>query len=394
MRIMNHASEDSKYFLRQTSAPIMRLFDDNLFADFHSLRQDLQLEEPHMRYDVIGMPSRYQNRIADCFHHHEFRAACLRAEKEGKLQIRLAALHIKRHCDGCNIHHESFFVLPEDIERQKLDSGELHCFGRIGQITLCDHNTSAPIAWQDIDQSLRRSAVQYPGSNFTTNIFEATCTDLSHEPVNAQRHSGNWSIGSAFPRIAVKSLTGWVAYPSLQISSLDLGWDLPLLDIDSWMTPSLDVIRQTLSTSVMSALFNHKICPHISASNKLRDFVQSGICECFTYPNPSSFTVKDYKHSLPGCKCGRKKRLKCRHCDAVYTWYFTRGRIILSYRRCYERIKGPTSYGWMAALDEQSYKDGLLTDADKHVLWCDSTSCRTGPRRRWEELVWEADESE
>lgn len=378
MDIMLQTTQDSLYCLRQTSATFMRIFDDKKFRSYHPCPGLLKRHNP---FYIPGMPSWRKNDLAHCLHHHEFCASCLKAEEQGLWRDR----RTPRHCAGCKEPHGSALFLPKDIEQHDRNSRRLYCIGHIGEITLCDHKSNVPTTWWDIERHIQGSRL-HNIPYFARERYKVACTDRSHEPANSQGHRQNWADGSPFPRMIIS-----IPPPqscALPKFKMNLGWDLPLLDIDLWKTPSLETIRETLSSLVVDALCNHRLCPHVSAGEEIRAFIQSGICKCFAYPGRSD-TNNNRLYSLPDCKCKRQRTLKCRHCDAKYTWYFFRGRITLSYRRCAAWVDKPSDPAWIANLDERSYRDELFTEANRHVLWCDTPGCRTGTRRRWEELVKE-----
>lgn len=212
-------------------------------------------------------------------------------------------------------------------------------------------------------------------------LYESACTHRSHERVPDESAPDDYpSLGSPFPRL-VAYTDAWEGFQFF----IGYAWDLPLLRIDPSDRPTLSMLRQALSNVVVSALRHQRLCPHISADKEIREFVQSGTCNCFTHRGISPA-------SRPGCECERQDTLECHVCGATYKWLFNGEYMVLSYRYAW-RIHRPTSPGWLCLLD-QEFRDRVFTEDTRHVLWCDTPRCRTNTGRRWESLVKEAAEVE
>lgn len=76
--------------------------------------------------------------------------------------------------------------------------------------------------------------------------------------------------------------------------------------------------------------------------------------------------------------------------SAVYFWLIVHHHIILSMRYLW-CVEKPTSLGCLSLLDDE-YRQRLLTEETKYALWCETPSCRTNTRGRWESLVKEDSE--
>ncbi|KAK7402826.1 hypothetical protein QQX98_011418 [Neonectria punicea] len=138
---------------------------------------------------------------------------------------------------------------------------------------------------------------------------------------------------------------------------MTIGWDLPLLDIDSKNAPTTEAIRETVANLVGGAFYNYKPCKHTTDGKQIRAFARSGICEWFKQPG----NTRSPEDMWP---CDRQRYLDCTECGAIYAWYLVAGRITLTYR-------------------------GIFNENNRHLLWCDSPGCATGRGPRWEDMVKE-----
>jgi hypothetical protein len=185
---------------------------------------------------------------------------------------------------------------------------------------------------------------------------------------------------SPFPRLILKRQNN---PPSA--FRVGYGWDLPLLEFyNSYPNPAagLAAIKDSLSNIVMGAFNTHRLCPHVSPDKEIKDFIQAGICECFTgYGRINTIELDVW------CDCRRQTTLECRVCGAVYFWLLSAGTVILSLRYFW-RIQKPISPGWLGMLDKQ-FKEKLFTHDNQYVLWCKKPDCRTNKRGRWEALIKE-----
>lgn len=365
-QIMSYLPASSLYCLRQTSITFMVLFDTRQFERFH---KESGPSSHRMAFNVEILYAAEKSDIANSLNHEMFCNPCLAAEANGTVAERLAVLRSLRHCDGCNRLHANALFFSEDQDRPDGNSGGLLCIGRRGHITLCNSHPCKPITWQDIE-----SHVQH----YTYTKYTYACADRSHQPeweYNDRFYSG----GSPFPRLFAQRRLN---LPS--VFEIGYGWDLPLLQIDHYEDPDLASVRKTLSTLVLNAFCTNRLCPHISADKEIQDFIQSGICICFTrYTDISTFDI------FKGCDCGRQITLNCQVCGATYVWLRFMGQVILSLRYLWH-IQKPTSPGWLSLL----CKEKLVTQENHHVLWCETPSCRTNKRPRWEALVKEDSERE
>jgi hypothetical protein len=181
------------------------------------------------------------------------------------------------------------------------------------------------------------------------------------------------------PRLFVKK-TGKLR-PVYQIG---YGWDLPLLEINAWfLDPTVSAVRRALSNLVAGgALDNHRLCPHVTAEKEMQEFIQASICKCFIRRRHFK-----YEDRFGTCECQRQVNLQCPVCGAVYTWLRYGGQVLLSFRYIWT-VQRPTSPGWLNLVDKSSI-ERLFTPDNRHILWCDTPSCRTNTRGRWEALVKE-----
>ncbi|KAL2205180.1 hypothetical protein CC79DRAFT_982671 [Sarocladium strictum] len=126
-------------------------------------------------------------------------------------------------------------------------------------------------------------------------------------------------------------------------------WDLPLLDIDQGNTPSLSTVHEAMRELLDEALYSHKVCKHLMQNGHLCNFINSGICECFTRPG---HYVPSLDNEAPDCFCDHQRYLTCVDCGAACTWYLRKGgQLGLSYRYIWKTEK-PTSAAWLSFLDE------------------------------------------
>ncbi|KHN94752.1 uncharacterized protein MAM_07348 [Metarhizium album ARSEF 1941] len=294
-------------------------------------------------------------------------AACLAAEDCGTIDKRLERLRSLLYCTECSVLHTRA-LFPEDNAAYGLASNEQICIGWLERLTVCDHRLATSLSWRDM---IDFSEV---ARNKTCQI---TCPHRSHQPEPKSGRSRK--SGSEFPRFFAQEL------PNDFTTRIGYAWDLPLLDLEHRSDHSLPAIQERLSNLVVDALHNHnhRLCPHISADKEIRNFVQSGICNCFA--------KHDTRHVGPkapwpkACECGRQVTLECRICGAVYMWYLARGQVFLSLRYSWN-IQKPSSFGWLGLL---GFQMKFSSRDNQHVLWCDTPNCRTNKRRRWEALVKE-----
>ncbi|KHN98704.1 F-box domain, cyclin-like protein [Metarhizium album ARSEF 1941] len=357
LQIMHCLPAPSLYCLRQTSARFMGLFDAQNFKEYH----ESQSSGKHKGFKTIMLRAAEKNLIANSLHRHMYCAACLAAEERGILAERLEALRTLRNCVGCNRLHATALFFPND--ENVLDRASQTCIGRLGHITLCDHASCNPTSWQDLHSSFRYGRADYL----------SVCTHRSHRTKREEEDEEFLCTPCAFPRLYAKT-----SGDHDTVFELGYGWDLPLLQMDhSSGRVSLAAIRETLCSLVLNAFHNHRLCPHISAGEEIRNFVHNGICKCFSH---------DYlRHS--SAKCRRQATLDCRVCGAVYMWRLEKGLLSLSLRYLW-RFQQPTSFAWLNLLDKR-FRERLFTDNNRHVLWCDNPDCRTNKRCRWEALVKE-----
>lgn len=214
-----------------------------------------------------------------------------------------------------------------------------------------------------------------------------------------------WSI-SDVPRKARRNITrsrGCSSYdgpppPADSHTTIKIGWDLPLLDIDSRDPPSLEGIRDTLQQLIVGgALRNHKTCPHMADGKALSEFISAAVCDCFRKPGRSKTpdiglfegTPCECSRHWNGCARSRKQFLTCEGCGALYTWALTSGRITLIYRYSWSVYK-PTSPAWLSLLDDLPTLAGIFHEKNKHIFWCDSPGCATGrDMGLWQDMVKE-----
>ncbi|KAG6037288.1 hypothetical protein E4U41_005230 [Claviceps citrina] len=321
--------------------------------------------------------------VADALHHDAYCVSCLAAEEDGTLATRLGALRRPRYCWACDEGHPTVLFLPEDLDKHDRDLTKLVCVGRAGHVTLCNHHRCNTITWEHMENLV--------GQANRDREQASACVDRSLEPYWRRTIRQEQTAGSAFPRLIAQCISQASQRP---IFDLGYGWDLPLLQVpDLPWTPRvlarlLPVVHDKLSSLVVGALRNHKLCPHISAETDLPLYIRSGICRCFLDSLLHEFPVSILKN----CKCKRKITLDCRVCGAVYIWHFVAGRIILSLRYI-RKIQRPTSLAWLALLDNQ-FRQQFHAPQNRHVLWCDTPSCRTNTSGRWDSLIKEYAENQ
>lgn len=289
--------------------------------------------------------------------------SCIQTRNGPDWRSRLAHLQEELYCDGCRTQHPRFLFFPENIESHLKGCGLLSCVGRMGQVTLCSHNTPATTTtWGSIEVMKRTS-------DWTC---WSVCTHSSHHSLRSQTKIKELP---AYPRMMGSSMDG---------CSLTYGWDLPLLDVSQQSVPTLEMIQKALVSLVERGFDNHRVCKHISRGGYLRSFVASSVCQCFSTPckhlNPfSTFPGQD-------CLCERQTYLNCKDCGAIYAWFLRDGHVALMHRYVWD-IYGPTTAAWLSLLNEDSYRGKLFTENTRHVLCCDTPRCAVGNGRRWEGMA-------
>ncbi|OAQ65044.1 F-box domain, cyclin-like protein [Pochonia chlamydosporia 170] len=377
LQVMGHLSAPSLYCLRQTSGRFMDLFDLKDFKGFH---QEVGISSIHKMFNMKLLCAADKNMIANSLHHEMYCAPCLAAEECGTLADRLETLRSLRYCHGCKRLHAAALFPPEDNHDTKQVGV---CIGRVGHVTLCNHNSCSPTTWRDIEHYVPPG--RYP------HLFghSDACTDRAHQP-DWKYNERIGSVGSPFPRLYGRRT--WqrpilIFNPVFQVA---YGWDLPLLEVGQRYRyrPSLDSIHKKLRSLLEAgALHNHRLCPHVSPDNEIRKFVRSGICDCFRRGVGNTIY-----NCFEDCECKRQVVLECRLCGSIYMWLSNWNRIIFSRRHLWH-IQRPTSPGWLSLLDKE-WQQMHFTEDNRHVLWCDVPHCRTNRRGRWEALVKEESERE
>lgn len=378
---------DTLYCVRQSCQLFMNTFDRKPFEDFHVKTDHLQrigstrARVPHTRHKLFEtqvLSSSELNDIANALNHHKYCSSCLQTESSGVLATKMRDLSERLYCQGCEETHPAALFLPEDVARFKNGTGSLVCIGRLGKVTLCDHTTSDAVFWKDVEQYRERASLGFQGGYVLLHC-DFTCPDWSHMPMGCEQWS-NSSVAFAMPRMTIRyrntvPATVYVGY----------GWDLPLLHMEKESMPTLSSIKKSLQRLAPAALQNHghHLCPHMSAEKDIREFVRTGICECFTkYEMVAQFDA------ITDCECQRQEYIECRICGAMCMWRHWKGVIALSYRYSWD-VRKPTSIGWLGLLNKH-YRDRILDEDRRHVFWCDEPECRTNTRPRWEAVIKDA----
>ena len=340
LHIMEYLDPTDLYILRQTSSVFARLFKDRLFAKYHGYKET---RNGHVHFSMASLPKARRRALVARLQRDMFCTTCIEARYSSNWASRLSALQEMVHCDGCERSHPKMFFFAEDIVNRKTGCEQLLCVGRLGRVSLCSHRTPRTTAtWRS-----------FPTYGHDISV----CTHPSHQPVNSVRKN---STRSALP---------WM---TLSSSNLAYWWDLSLLELDQGDMPALDAIQEALCELIGNALYSHRVCKHLTRDGRLRNFVRSGICECFTRLGhcPQPFT----KDETPDCFCDRERYLTCRDCGAACAWFLEAGLLGLSYRYIWD-IKKPTSPAWLTFLDEDSYRDQLFKEDTRNILVRQSAMC-------------------
>lgn len=332
---MGYLDPASLYSLRQSSGVFCRLFGDNTFIRHHS---DARGGIGWVPFATGSLAAPEQLRTARSLQRDMYCSSCLKIRNGPDWDARLADLQGKLYCDGCETHHLRFLFFPESIENHKRGVGKLLCVGRLGRVTLCSHSTSrTTTTWRMID-SMR------------SQPDKTVCTHPSHSPLNGTVKSKRVS---PCPRLSLSR------YGGVYECTLAYGWDLPLLKISQLNIPSLEAVREALTSQVTSGFPDHRVCKHITRGGYLRSFVWSGTCPCFSqrgrYIHPFSENSRD------DCFCDRERYLNCKDCGAIFSWFLDAGRVVLMHRYVWN-IHKPTSAAWLSLLDEGSYRDKLFRE--------------------------------
>ena len=381
LEVMDHLPAASLYCLRQTSTAFMAIFNRHQFSEFH---QKSQSPGHHLAFNVKLLSVAERNAIADSLHHHMYCHLCLEAEENGSTATRLKELRSLRYCDGCEEPHAGALFFSDDKHRYDTAPGKLLCIGRLEKIPLCKHSSDELTTWLVMEEYLSKARALVASRRFVS--YETTCTHRGHHPGN-ERHCCNWSNGCPFPRLIVAQRPH-----SRSLLDFCYGWDLPILDIDFPSKLNLSDIRKALSSLVVDALCDRRMCPHLSISRDILAFVESGTCDCFT--GCGAWTGKIDKR-IWRCGCERQYGIQCRICGVKYSWGLSGhslGRITLECRHAWGIAK-PTNLGWLSLMAEQD-RAKIFSEDTRHVLWCDTPGCRTSTSHRWEALVKEDAERE
>lgn len=367
IEIMSHCSPISIYCLRQTSSVFMGIFDISRFSYWH---QDATTDIGNYKQFDIDKLNRATavNDIATLIPYEGYCRSCKAAKESRLIAARLAFLQGFRYCFGCDRFHVSALFTSRDLAIYN-DEGPIQilCIGRKGYISPCSYHPNKRIKWENTHTP-------------SFKIYGSACTDRSHQPKHEDNNNNNMlfrSVGSAFPRFSASrnfvDLKRDIAY----------GWDLPILQFDSLSKAPLDSIHKKLETTIQRGLRNQRLCSHISAGKQMEAFIRSSICQCFITRG-----VCHIDQAFDDCKCGRQVTLSCQVCDETYFWLLHNNRIILSMRYMCS-VERPTSIGWMNLINKEYIQKHVYTEENKHVLWCNVSSCRTNTRGRWERLVKE-----
>ncbi|KPM36414.1 hypothetical protein AK830_g10140 [Neonectria ditissima] len=368
VEIMACLPKESLWSLRQASPVFLKIFDTKPFRRFHG---EPGVKDRYMPFLISSMTTAEQSEAAKLIRQDRpeqfepgtrYCASCIEVRNRGECDPRMVSLRKSRFCDGCKERHAGIFFSAESIERHGHGVGELICIGRLGKTSLCSHDSHEPMTWETMERSIPLRGDSYP----------VACTDRAHEP--QVKRSQELPL-SAFPRLLATR-----HYNNKSIG-VELGWDLPLLDLDSNNPPSTAAIRDTLANLVGDAFRNQKPCRHMADGERIRGFVRSGICECFKWPGKT-------RNPTDVCSCDRQIYLECADCGASYAWGLTNGRITLTYQYIWQ-VWEPTSPGWLSLLDGVPHRGSIFNEDNRHLLWCDSPGCATGMGARWEDMVKE-----
>lgn len=420
--IMNFLQDDahSLYLFRQASTRFFRLFEDREFSAWHQKspgtlwRVEFAVDKmsPFERDWAAKHLRRDYDYCDECTKHHD----------GGHLENRLENLGRDVFCTGCQTHHAGVFFSPLEMEEDETRTvSRLVCLGRTGHLTLCSHDSSPRVTWANLERIMSgpgdkgplvlpashwelpwtwESVARWQEKNVRLKELFFACTNLSHLPCGPRK---NYISGSPFPRFIVLSQVSEYrdretdSITEIPKARLQLAWDVPLLDIGTVMAPTVEAVREAVREAVQKALSTangalrqQKHCGHLSLDRQLRDFVYSGICECFTRagntvcpPNRKTRTELQVE-----CECNpvRDVYLECPVCGAVYSWFLAAGRVFLAYRYRWDMF-GPASPAWLGLLDASSCRDQVMSESNKHVLWCDTPGCGTRRGHRWERLM-------
>lgn len=358
--IISYLDPSSTYLLAQSSTLFRRLFGDRRFCRHHATTQR---GSSCTTFAIRSLTVSEQAHTARILQRDMFCNVCLETRNGSDWDARLANLQELLYCHGCKREHPRLLFFPEDIEdHHERGFDKLFCVGLLGRVTLCSHSTyRTTTTWRTIESL----------SKGTDNIV---CTHPSHRP---PRRKGRLDGVSASPRLSL-----WKIFKTG--CDFAFGWDVPLLYIDQYNSPSLEAIHEALVELLKGNLNNQRVCKHVSRGGYLRSFVRSGVCLCFS--QPGGYLHPFSKDSRNDCFCDRERYLTCKDCGASFAWYLDSGRVILMHRYVWE-IERPTSSAWLAILDEDSYRNRLFVEDTRHVLWCDAPQCAVGQGRRWESLV-------
>ncbi|CAG9981985.1 unnamed protein product [Clonostachys byssicola] len=336
IQIMKSLAPVSLWSLRQASALFRTLFDDRQFSPFHDTAG---LYDAHMNFSTDFMSQEERREARAMLQPKRRCTACTRVYLRGEFEPAMIKLRELRFCHACGEKHATIFFPHESIER---GDENLVCIGRLGKWELCSH--TEPIMWDSLKDVLPVPNIEKYGG----------CPHPVHQP----RSEETSTKYSSFPRLHI---IRWSS-PTDSHTTIKIGWDLPLLDIDSRDPPSTAGIRSTLQQLIVGgALRNHKTCPHMADGKVLSDFISAAVCDCFRKP----------------------------YCGALYTWALTSGRMTLIYRYSWSVFK-PTSPAWLNLLDDLPTLAGIFHEKNKHIFWCDSPACATGrDLRPWQDMVKE-----
>lgn len=337
VKIMTHLPPSSLYLFRQSLTIFLRIFDDRAFHLYHG---KLHIKTQRTEFRLDSIPSDEREDIPPLLHSSLYCSQCLDSRHSEEHASKMTRLDQMIFCHGCRENHARILFSPKSIERYNNGAEEHICIGRLGRVTLCSHAFHQPVTWKTEQRHanpprgfLRAPSLSWSGNwtwqtvddydYMSRNVWKlVVCTDRSH------RASGKWENNfgiSSFPRLLLRGQS--------QHCLIDVRWDVPLLDINPGRRPTAQAIRETLSSLVGGAFSNHKPCKHISASRHIRDFVHSGICECFALPSNPVYLSHDspdpYYNKDRACSCPRQRYLECRDCGAFYSRHLIANRIFL-----------------------------------------------------------------
>ncbi|CAG7558196.1 unnamed protein product [Fusarium equiseti] len=279
----------SLYMVRQTCQVLRNLADDSQFDNFHwEILHHVELR----CYITIPLCEELRS-IKRIFLRRSLCKPCVTLFDSGELEERLAKLWQPVDCKGCQVSHPEL-LFPQGGRKRDI------CVGLLGEFALCKH-VKATGKIEVHDQEYSR--------------FQ--CLDPEHFPENRMNSKNRSAFKQYHPQVEhCSSMDGFVLYSR----------SFPLVKIAPQQYPGVPALESRLLKQ-LKEIQDDGLCQH--ASTQLESIVSSlpsDKCDCF----PASGPPVHHSHASDILFRCRKHDYDCRHCGALYYWFYENDCVVLS----------------------------------------------------------------